>query len=519
MRYSHAILINPSNPPGHVSNKDSMGGFGQLYAAGASPFPPLDLPYLAATLCQAGFEPDVVEAGALRLSLDELCDAVNATGHAADALLVVRTSLPTIDWDLQVCGTLRERCRPAGILMYGPVIKPLLQRAQRDNELDFAVIGEADQPVLALMQGTAPEEIQGLTWRAGTRWTTNEERKFEKNLDALPFPRWDLFPIDRYTIPKSAAAGTLRFLPMLTSRGCPFGCNYCPYPVGQGLPWRSRTGGNVVDELEHLINDLGVEYVIFRDPLFSANKKRVTAICEGIIQRGLKVQWRCETRIDCLDEPTIEVMARAGCVGVNFGVESSDPQVQKNVERKPIPEQQFIDTMALFRKHGIATFAFFVVGLPGDTVDTILGSIRFALRLRPSWTQFTVATPFIGTRLHEWAVEQGFVAADHYRIISANEGSIGNENLTAAQVHRLHRFAQILQRDFINRRGVLKNDLRRDGAYRAAKRAMDLVVAPFAAGFFHVGSAILRVSMPHARRGAATTVPRAEKAPLTGVGA
>ena len=479
MNNAAVLLINPPSPAGHMSNKDSMGGFGQLYPAGASPFPPLDMPYLAATLGDAGIEVHVFECGALRMGVDELLRSVAATGNVRDAICVVRTSLPTIDWDLQVCAKLREHCSPAHIVIYGPVVAPLRDRIQRDGEADCAVVGEPDQAVLSLARGEALESIAGLVWKDAAGWHHNPERKYEKDLDALPFPRWDKFPVDLYTIPKSAAAGTLRFLPMLTSRGCPFGCNYCPYPVGQGLPWRDRSAGNVVDELEHLFRDLGVQYVIFRDPLFSANKKRVVAICEQILARGIKVQWRCETRIDCLDEKTIEMMARAGCVGVNFGVESIDPQVQKNVERKPITEQRFLETMALFRKHGIATFAFFVIGLPGDTVDTIVDSIRFALRLEASWTQFTVATPFIGTRMHDWAVEHGFVARDHYKIVSANEGSIGNENLTAAQVHRLHRFAQILQRNFINRRGILKNELRRDAGYRMAKTALDLAMAPF----------------------------------------
>jgi anaerobic magnesium-protoporphyrin IX monomethyl ester cyclase len=495
-----------------------MGGFGQLYAVGASPFPPLDIPYLAATLTEAAMPVRVFEAGALRWSLDDLCEAINNSAVAHEAVVVVRTSLPTIDWDLEVCSAIRTRCRPARIVIYGPVVTPLLWRVQQSPDVDYAIIGEADQPVLALMRGDPEGEIAGLVRRDGDAWHRNPERKFEKNLDALPFPRWDLMPIDRYTIPKSAAAGTLRFLPMLTSRGCPFGCNYCPYPVGQGLPWRNRSAGNVVDELQHLVRDLGVQYVIFRDPLFSANKKRVVAICEEIVARGVKVQWRCETRIDCLDEPTIAIMARAGCVGVNFGVESSDPQVQKNVERKPISERQFAETVALFRQHGIATFAFFVVGLPGDTVDTILQSIRFALGLGASWTQFTVATPFVGTRMHDWAVEQGFIASDHYQIISANEGSIGNENLTPAQVHRLHRFAQILQRNFINRRGILKNDLRRDPGYRLAKRALDVMVAPLERAFFAVGAALLRASMPATLRGAATIVPHAAREPRASVG-
>src|SRR5258707_10118075 len=113
--------------------------------------------------------------------------------------------------------------------------------------------------------------------------------------------------------------------------------------------------------------------------------------------------------MDCVDEATIAMMGRAGCTGVNFGVESSGPEVQKNAERKPITEKQFIETIALFRKYQVSTFAFFVVGLPGDTVDTILTSIAFALSLKASWTQFTVATPFIGTRLHDWAAQLGLI--------------------------------------------------------------------------------------------------------------
>jgi radical SAM superfamily enzyme YgiQ (UPF0313 family) len=498
-----AILVNPPNPPHYVSNKDSMGGFGQLYPEGAPPFPPLDLAYLAAVLTTHGQQVRVHEAGALHWSVDQLCEAL-AAREEDDALIVVRTSLPTIDWDLEVCAALKQRGRARRIALYGPVIAPLLTRVQRDPTIDYAVIGEPDHPVLELLEGAPMADIAGLVWRGQDGWHRNAERKFERILDDIPFPAWDLMPVDRYRIPKSAAAGTMRFLPMLTSRGCPFGCNYCPYPVGQGLPWRYRSPQNVVDELEHLVRDLHVEYVIFRDPLFSAQKKRVAEICEEIVRRGVKVHWRCETRIDCLDEPTIAIMAKAGCTGVNFGVESSDPEIQKNAERKPITEQQFLETIQLFRRHGIATFAFFVVGLPGDTVDTILATMDFALRLKASWTQFTVATPFIGTRLHDWAVEQGLVAKDHYQIVSSHEGSIGNENLTPRQVHLMHRFAQILQRDFINRRGVLKNESRHDAPYRALKAVADAVFEVAGRLFFVTGSGILRLTLRTARRGAAT---------------
>ncbi len=512
MRVSTTILINPPSPPGYVSNKDSMGGFGQLYPKGAPPFPPLDLPCLAATLSTHGHSVAVVEAVALGLSSAEAVAAVTAEAGEPGTLLVVRTSLPTIDADLAFCEQLRRRLPAATLVLYGPAVGPLLRHIQTVGSVDRVVLGEADQPVLDLARGLPPGEVAGLAWREGDEWRQTPPRTAERDLDRLPFPRWDLLPIDRYVMPRSSVSGTMRFLPMLSSRGCPFGCNYCPYPVGQGLLWRHRSPGNVVDELEHLVRDLGVEFVIFRDPLFSANRQRVVEICEEIVRRGVTVEWRCETRVDCLDEPTIAAMAKAGCTGVNFGVESIDPQVQKNVERKPITEARFIETMGTLRRHGIATFAFFVVGLPGDTIDTILRSIRFALRLRPSWVQFTVATPFIGTRLHDWAADLGLIAPDHYRIVSSHEGSIGNEHLSARQVHRLHRFAQVLQRNVMNRRGVLKNERRHDLPYRCAHSVADAVSSLAGRLLFLAGSLVLRATIRGTRRGAATVTPKAPRA-------
>ena len=512
MDLTRAILINPPNPPGHVSNKDSMGGFGQLFPAGAAPFPPLDMPYLAAVLTEEGIPVQVIEAGALDLSSKQVAQSVLDSGVDRQTLLVIRTSLPTIDWDLKVCAELRSKCEFGAIALYGPAVSSLLARIQQDTCIDYAVLGEPDRTIVQLMRGEALPEIAGLLYRDGTEWRRNAERKFQRELDSIPFPKWELFPTHRYIIPRSANAGRMRFLPMLTSRGCPFGCNYCPYPVGQGLLWRYRSAQNVVDEIEHLIRDFGVEYIIFRDPLFSANKKRVAAICEEIIRRDLKVQWRCETRIDCLDEPTIAIMARAGCTGVNFGVESIDPQIQKNVERKPISEAQFIETVDLFRKYSIKTFAFFVVGLPGDTLETILATINFGLKLKASWIQFTVATPFIGTKLHDWAVDHGLIEADHYKIVSSHEGSMGNENLTPVHVHQLHRFAQILQRNFINRRGVLKNENRSDPIYRGLRRGLDVACRVGGTAVFALGAAYFRRRIkpsdrpPAARTGSALPV-------------
>ena len=475
MRYEHTIVINPPNPSGYVSNKDSMGGFGQLFHQGAPPAPALDLPYLVAHVRGCGLPVEVVEAGAHELSPAELCTRINAIPDADIALVAVRTSLPTIDWDLDVCAEVRRKCDVGAIVLIGPVIQSLLKRIEQDPSIDYAILGEPDYPVVELMRGDPLEQIQGLIYKneAGS-WQKTPERPFERDLDALHFPAWDLFPVDKYSIPRSSNAGKMRFLPMLTSRGCPYGCNYCPYPVGQGLRWRYRSAENVVDEMEWLVNQLGVEYILFRDPMFSLLQKRVVAICEEIKRRNIRVKWRCETRVDCLDEKTIVAMATAGCAGINFGVESTDPEIQKGVERHVITPDTVRDTLETCKKHGIETFAFFIVGLPGDNVKTILDSIEFAVEIQAGWIQFTVSTPFIGTKLHRFAVEHGLIDKDFYKIISSHEGSVGNENLNAAQIHSLHVFAQFIARNLLNRRGILKNANVKNPAYRSAKWAADL---------------------------------------------
>jgi hypothetical protein len=493
MRFQKVIVVNPPNPPGYVSNKDSMGGFGQLYPEGAPPFPPLDIPYLTGFLASKDVPAEVVEAGALRLSTSEVCARLAGDPGIGGCLVLVRTSLPTIDWDLEVCAEIRGSMTPGAIGLFGPAVPSLLRRIEIERTLDYVVRGEPDGPVADLATGMPLPQIAGLMYREGGRWVRNAERALERDLDSIPFPRWDMLPCDRYIIPRSSTSGLLRFLPMLSSRGCPYGCSYCPYPIGQGLKWRFRSPGNVVDEMEYLVRELGVEHILFRDPMFSMQQKRVVAICDEIVRRGLRVGWKCETRVDCLDEATIASMARAGCTGINFGVESIDPDVQKGVHRKPIFVEEFKEKVALCRKYDIATFAFFVVGLPGDTLTTILDSIEFAVTMKANWTQFTVATPFAGTPMHDWAVAQGFITSDFYEIKNAHTMSTGNEHLRGGDILRLHRFARTVQDCLLNRGGILKNELRKDRPYRLAKALVD--------GFaYGVAKVVLKAGRRHFQR-------------------
>lgn len=488
LKYGSVYVINPPNPPGYVSNKDSMGGFGQLFPVGATLFPPLDLVYLGSYLIDRGFPASFLESLAMDLDREKLIGRIISPGSGElPSLAVIRTSAPTLDCDLELCREIKSRRPGVDILVYGPVAPVVAQRIQKESTVDYLVKGDPDETVADLI-ANGPGNAPGLTYRNEFGWFEGPSKPFTKDLDSLPYPKWELLPYERYQMPKSSVHANVPFLPMWSSRGCPIGCHYCPYPVGQGLPWRHRSPENVVNELEHLTRDLGIRYVVFRDPMFSLNQRRVIQICNLIVERGIRVEWRCETRVDYLNEETLTAMAAAGCEGINFGIESADVAIQKGVGRRPISNEQFVRCVETCRRLGIKTFAFFIIGLPGDTVKSILQTIGFALRIKPDWVQFTAASPFIGTKLRAWAVSQGFADEDEYAYVNSHEVWMGNDHLSKGQVKALYHFAKFFQTYLLNRKGILKQS-KPSPAYRLAKWLADHACDIVAAATFRFGSA------------------------------
>jgi anaerobic magnesium-protoporphyrin IX monomethyl ester cyclase len=507
--FEKVIAINPPSPPGYMVNRDSMGGYGQLYPLGAPPFPPLDLPYLAGYLVHKGVQVEVLECLGLDIDTSGLVGRIAGLSgeKPGNILVVVRTALCSLDWDLSVCLAIKEAHPKIKLAIYGTIVPQVYKRLEQKDHFDYIIQGEPDETVFELASGRAEEEILGLNYRRDGIWVERPPRPFLKDLDRLPFPSWELLPYQRYALPRSSAAAAVPFLPMLTSRGCPFGCHYCPYPIGQGLPFRFRSPQNVADEIEHLTKDLGIEYILFRDPMFSLNQKRVIQICNEIQKRGLKFRWKCETRPDCLDEETLRVMARAGCEGINFGFESADVKIQAGVGRKPISREKIMEMVSLCRQLGIKTFCFFIIGLPGDTVQTILETIDFGIRLRSNWIQFNAASPMIGTKLRDWAVSRGLTADDEYSYRNSHEAMIGNENLTKDQIRRLHKFAVFFERYLINRGGMLKDDNRKEIWYGGARWLANLSASYSAQAVFAVGS-------NHFKRAYAVARPQEEQCAL-----
>jgi len=244
--------------------------------------------------------------------------------------------------------------------------------------------------------------IPGLVWRKGEEVVINPDRPLIRHLDDLPLPRHDLLPLRRYRAP--LVGGPYAFV--VTSRGCPAGCTFCIKHVNYGNTVRFRSPENVLQEIEALLA-LGIRDIHMYADLFTVNREHVLGICEGILERGWKVRWTCNSRVDFVDEEMLRTMARAGCWMIAWGIESGSPEVLRRAH-KGYDLEQPRRALSWARAAGIKNWGYFIIGLPGETEETIRETIALALRLPLDLALFHIAAPHPGTPFFFEVVERGW---------------------------------------------------------------------------------------------------------------
>jgi anaerobic magnesium-protoporphyrin IX monomethyl ester cyclase len=234
-------------------------------------------------------------------------------------------------------------------------------------------------------------------------------KKLLEGLDQLPFPDWNVFPVKSYSYWPGLKKRPL--LPMLSSRGCSFDCSYCPYMVTQTEKFRIAPAHYVVNEIQHLQRWYGVRSVVFRDIIFTINKKKTAELCEEILQRNIRVDFSCETRTDCLNEELLKLMARSGLRAVHLGLESPADDIVLQNGRKPIAELHQEEIIRICERLGIKVFGFYILGFLQDTPKTMQSTIDYAKRLNTYMAQFDVMTPYPGTKYYD-TVQDRLVTQD-----------------------------------------------------------------------------------------------------------
>jgi len=248
----------------------------------------------------------------------------------------------------------------------------------------------------------AIRNTKGLVWRDGAEIVMNPSRPFIANLDDLPLPRHELLPWQKYRAP--LVGGPYTFL--VSSRGCPAACRFCIKHVSYGRSVRFRSPENVLAEIAQLVA-LGISNIHMYADLFTINREHVVGICEGILEQGWKLRWTCNSRVDFVDEELLQLMARAGCWMISWGIESAEPAMLERMH-KGITTEQVAQALRWSKAAGIMNWGYFIIGLPGETEASIRKTIDFAKQLPIDLALFHIAAPHPGTPFFFEVVENGW---------------------------------------------------------------------------------------------------------------
>jgi anaerobic magnesium-protoporphyrin IX monomethyl ester cyclase len=277
------------------------------------------------------------------------------------------------------------------------VFRERLQKLFAESDPGWQPAWRSFEPSTSTLQ-----PIAGLVWRDGSQVVINPDRPLICGLDDLPLPRHDLLPLDRYRAP--LVGGPYAFA--VTSRGCPAGCRFCIKHVSYGRSVRFRSPENVLDEIEQLAG-LGVRAVHMYADLFTLNRDHVMGICEGILDRGLELRWTCNSRVDFVDPEMLQAMGRSGCWMISWGIESGDEEMLRRMH-KGITLERAEKATRWAKEAGIRNWGYFIIGLPGETEESIRRTIDFAKRLPLDLALFHIAAPHPGTPFFFEVVENGW---------------------------------------------------------------------------------------------------------------
>jgi len=309
--------------------------------------------------------------------------------------------------------------------------------------------------------------ILGLAWRKGDEIVINPDRPFIPSLDDLPMPLHELLPLERQRMPM--IKGPFTFI--VTSRGCPAGCRYCIKHVSYQNSVRVRSPENIVAELE-LLGRLGITNIHMYADLFTVNREQVVNLCRLIMERGLKIRWTCNSRVDYVDEEMLTLMGRAGCWMISWGIESASELVLKRA-RKGYRKEQAFRALRWAKAAGIKNWGYFIIGLPGETVESIRETIDYSKELPLDIALFHIAAPYPGTPFFYDVVQNNwFRPGTRWEEVDMDQSTVLDyENLSAEELEYWQRRAT---REWSLRPGPMLTFLRGLNTWEGFKSAMNV---------------------------------------------
>ena len=365
-----------------------------FYPISETPSPPLGLAYLASALSKAGVEVRILDLVVYPYSQSMLQTLIEDFRPQVAGITAVTM---TFDNAIRVIEDIKHIDPHILTIMGGPHVSFCARETLRVcPQLDVIALGEGERTIVELVRaainGRAWAGVNGIAYRKGTEICFTEKRKPIEKLDDLPVPDRSLLPLGRYR-----ALGMP--ISLTTSRGCPYKCIFCAGRKMVGEKVRYHSAERVATELQYLA-DLKFHQINIADDLFTANQNHCLSVCDEILKRNIKINWTAFARVDTVSEKLLLKMKAAGCTAVSFGIESANPAILKTI-KKGISVQQAQDAVRQCLRVGISPYASFILGLPGETPETIVETKAFAADLQQEGLAygFHILAPFPGTEV------------------------------------------------------------------------------------------------------------------------
>jgi anaerobic magnesium-protoporphyrin IX monomethyl ester cyclase len=324
-------------------------------------------------------------------------------------MILLNTTAHTIREDLAAFAMAREFLPDVLTVVKGEAVAVMAEEILETHpELDLVLQGEAEESFADILEGKPLDSIEGIYWRDSHGAVhRNPERPLLQSLDTLPMPARDLFDNQLYRSPENGRVITAIY----AQRGCPAKCIFCPAGSMFGYQVRERSVQNVLDEITECVEKYGIRDFLFHGDTFTLHKKWLIDICKGIVDRGLKIHWGCNSRVDTIDDERAQWLKRAGCWVVAFGFEHGRQEFLDKMKKGTRVEKAY-QAVSICRRNGLKVHGFFVVGLPWETRESLEETFSFARKLRLDFFDFNIAYPLPGTEYYEIANREGLFEAD-----------------------------------------------------------------------------------------------------------
>lgn len=323
---------------------------------------------------------------------------------------------------------------------HGPSPEP--EYFLRKTKADAVVIGEGEITIIELLKAlekkTDLANVSGIAFLKDDNFIQTPKRSLIKDIDTIPFPAWDLFPIDHYALLREAnIKNSERCMLVLSGRGCTFKCNFC-YRIDEG--YRPRVPEGIIEEISILQKDYNISYIDFQDELLMSSVTRTVELCSSFIKSGLKFKWFCNGRLNYAKPDVLKLMKEAGCVFINYGIESLDEKALR-VMNKALTVKQITEGIENTLACGISPGFNIIFGNIGETIESLKLDVDFLLKYDDQAQMRTIrpVTPYPGSPLYYYAIENGLLkdCADFYenKHINSDLLSVNFTDLTDDQFH------------------------------------------------------------------------------------